>query len=193
MTTETIEAIKRQKHMGKRIKDFSPDELRQYNTAMRRASRARRKEEKEKEAIIDADDYRVPQTHVEKITKHLAFALVQIKTELAVSELSSADEYIVDGVCSCGFALTNGWTKIVRIGDGVGILAGEYFPDAMAHEMIEHIRSHHSVLINSPTFQNFYGSFLAQVVKLFSESKNEKYQTPEFIEEAKRELVRLSE
>jgi hypothetical protein len=185
MTTESTEAVTPQKHMGKRIKDFSPEELKQYNTAMRRASRAREKEAKA--AAPDADDYIIPKAQEEQLRSHHASVLAQVTSELG--ELSQGDDYIIDGLARCSHALTNNWTKAVQ--NPSGILAGHYFPDAIAHEAVDHIRNHQTRLLQSPTFATLYRDFLAQVIEFFKSEKNQKHQTNEFIEEVRAELGRL--
>jgi hypothetical protein len=181
MTTETVIP---QKIVGKRIKDLSPQELKDYQNAMKRASRLR---EKEAIGVLDADDYLIPKVQEEKISEYHKSILAQVTSEL--SELTQGDDYIIDGLARCSLALTNNWTKVVQ--NPSGILAGYYFPDAIAHEAVDHIRNHQTRLLESSTFSKLYPEFLAQVIRFFKSEKNEKHQTPEFVDEAKRELARL--
>jgi hypothetical protein len=182
MTTESTEVVTPQKHMGKRIKDLSPKEMKDYQNAMKRASRAREKEAKA--APPDADDYVIPKAQEEQLRAHHESVLAQVTTELG--ELYQGDDYIIDGLARCSHALTNNWTKVVQ--NPSGILAGYYFPDAIAHEAVDHIRNRHSALLKSMTFTTLYREFLAQVMKFFKSEKNQKHQTNEFIEEVRAEL-----
>ena len=109
---------------------------------------------------------------------------VSEKIGLELGALGNNDKYVLDGVARSTLAIEKNWTQLVQ--NPQGILAGGYFPDALALEAIRHVRQ--TRLLQSSSFVELYRRFLQAVVRFFDKT-DERYQTPEYIAAAERELA----
>lgn len=144
--------------------------------------RQQRFRDKKKSPIPDAWDYEMPRAQLEQLNAYSKSVLAQITAELG--KLGKNDDYIVRGAACTVLALENKWTQAVQ--NPEGILAGNFFPDAIASEAIQHLRN--SRLLESPAFTELYKRFL-QAVATFCDNTDVRFIDPGFASEIKAEIT----
>ena len=164
-----------------KIAEMTPEQLREYNRESKKRQRGREKQEKERLAIPDASDFKLPDYQVKALRKHARDLTRTIRQDIPVTK---QDEYIVDGVACVLFGLEKDFTQ--EIHKPFGMLVGGYFPDAMASEAIAHVHRFPG-LLQSTTFAAQYSKFLQEVVEWSRKTRS--YSTPEFIQDVKAELA----
>jgi hypothetical protein len=135
---------------------------------------------------LDESDYKMPDVQSERLRQYSDNALEQMRAELG--GFVRNDDYIIRGVACVVLALENKWTQAVL--NPEGILAGNFFPDAIASEAIEHLRN--SRLLESPAFKELYKRFI-QAVAVFCDTEDERYVDPRYAAEVKAELAASEE
>lgn len=165
--------------------DMTPEEREEHEKELGR-KRAQKCRDKKRNPIPDAWDYQMPDVQSEQLRKYADEISQKVRDELNLNSLKD-DSYIVEGVARTLFALEKKWTQQVQ--NPSGILAGWFFPDALASEVIPHIRK--TRLLDSPTFAEVYKRFIPTVAAFCD--KTPRLMTVEYVEEIKRELARQSE
>jgi len=150
----------------------------------RKLNRERQQKFRDKKSnpIPNAWDYEMPAARVRELDAYAKEVSEKIGLELEA--LGNNDKYILDGVARSILAIEKNWTQLVQ--NPQGILAGGYFPDALASHAIKHVLK--SRLQESPSFAELYRRFLQVVVRFFDKT-DERYLTPEYIVEANQELA----
>ena len=153
----------------------------------REMNRERQQRFREKRrGTLDASDYKMPDVQSERLKQYSNGVLEHIRAELG--GFVRNDDYIIRGVACTVLALENKWTQAVL--NPEGILAGNFFPDAIASEAIGHLRT--SRLAESPVFTELYKRFI-QAVAVFCDTEDERYIDPRYAAEVKAELAASEE
>jgi hypothetical protein len=165
----------------KKIKDMTSEERTEYNRLQKRESRERERQEQLAKRVPNSRDYQMPQVQQRALSEHSGNIRNVINTE--VEHLG--DAHIVDTVICVLFGFENNFTQ--KVVEPSGMLVGGYFPDAVAHEAVEHAHRFPDIL-NSLTFKKLYDELLERVVK-WDNQTHHAYSTPEFISTANQELA----
>jgi hypothetical protein len=166
-------------------REMNQEQLREYNREAKKRERDRDRQEKEKLAIPNARDYRMPEAQQQALRKHAQDTAKTIATELALNKLSQQDGYIADGVVCVLFGLEKGFTQ--KVNEPFGVLVCGYFPDSAASTTIEYVHRCPN-LLQSTTFAELYKTFLHAVVK-WNNQTHGAYSTPEVITDCKAEIA----
>jgi len=106
---------------GKKLKDMSEPERKQYNRERKAASRERARITKAQNTR--AEEYTPPDTWTEPLDEFVTETDQAIRAELG--SISAQDEYIVAMVAECSMGLDKGYTMTVN--EPYGVKAGRYF------------------------------------------------------------------
>jgi hypothetical protein len=165
----------------KKIKDMTPEEKTEYNRLQKRESRERERQEQLAKRIPNSRDYEMPKSQQHELCSESRRIRELINTEVA----NLGDAHIVDTVICVLFGFENNFTQ--KVVEPSGMLVGGYFPDAVAHDAVEHAHRFPDIL-NSLTFKKLYDELLERVVK-WDNQTHHAYSTPEFIRVANQELA----
>jgi hypothetical protein len=163
-----------------KVAEMTPEMRRDYNREKKRISRQKAKQERLASQIPVALDYELPQSQKDQLAENARQITATIAAELP-DKLSFEDEIVVEMMSDVMVAHDRKWTKEVHSPSGV--LYGNFFPDAAASEIIQHVHRYPR-LLESPTFKDLYQRFLALVRKL---SRSEWFD-PEFTKDIEAEL-----
>jgi len=146
------------------------------------AARQQKFRDKKRNPIPDAWDYEMPAAWSEQLRKYHDEVSRKVLDELKLISLKD-DSYLVEGVARITLAVEKNWTQ--RVDNPSGVLAGWYFPDAFASEVVRHI--HKTRLLDSPTFAELYKRFIKTVAAFCD--KAPELMTQEYVKEIKQELA----